>query len=182
MNEKSGQSFAISVDSTTAFEDFDRTGCTASPEDFSCLKMGQILDIDLSENGMSKMLAKRVEFEEDANREALKGTVTSVDSSNQFHMVVFNEEPALSGVSEGSQVTVTIQPTAMFQIGREEMGESGGFSIPGLSFARGADLLVGQGVQIPPRTVSSGGGGPTIATDLLRLWAAHIPAQGGSSG
>ncbi len=59
MNEKSGQSFAISVDSNTAFEDFDRTGCTASPEDFSCVKMGQILDLDLSENGMGKMLAKR---------------------------------------------------------------------------------------------------------------------------
>src|SRR6266436_4001125 len=131
MKEKSGQSFAISVDSNTAFEDFDRTGCTASPEDFSCVKMGQILDVDLSENGMGKMLAKRVEFEEDANREALKGTITSVDSSTQFHMVVFNEEPALSGVSEGSQVVVAIQPTAMFQIGREEMGENGGFSLPG---------------------------------------------------
>src|SRR5258708_10353394 len=164
MNEKSGQSFAISVDSTTAFEDFDRTGCTASPEDFSCLKMGQILDVDLSENGMGKMLAKRVEFEEDANREALKGTVTSVDSSNQFHMVVFNEEPALSGVSEGSQVTVTIQPTAMFQIGREEMGESGGFSIPGLSFAGGADLLIRQELQIRPVTVPSSAGGTTIET------------------
>jgi len=182
MNEKSGQSFAISVDRTTAFEDFDRTGCTASPEDFSCLKMGQILNVDLSENGMGKMLAKRVEFEEDANREALKGTVTSVDSSNQFHMVVFNEEPALSGVSEGSQVTVTIQPTAMFQIGREEMGESGGFSIPGLSFASGADLLVGQDVQIRPGTVSSSGGVTTIATDLVRLWPSQITGQVGSTG
>ncbi len=182
MNEKSGQSFAISVDSNTAFEDFDRTGCTASPEDFSCVKMGQILDLDLSENGMGKMLAKRVEFEEDANREALKGTITSVDSSTQFHMVVFNEEPALSGVSEGSQVVVAIQPTAMFQIGREEMGENGGFSIPGLSFASGADLLVGQDVQIRPGTVSSSGGVTTITTDLVRLWPSQITAQVGSAG
>src|SRR5258708_20959945 len=161
MNEKSGQSFAITVDSNTAFEDFDRTGCTARTEDFSCVKMGQILDVDLSENGMGKMLAKRVEFAEDPNREALKGTITSVDSSTQFHMVVFNEEPALSGVSEGSQVVVAIQPTAMFQIGREEMGESGGFTIPGLSFASGADLLMGQDVQIRPRTVSSTRAAPT---------------------
>jgi len=182
MNEKSGQSFAISVDSNTAFEDFDRTGCTASPEDFSCVKMGQILDVDLSENGMGKMLAKRVEFEEDANREALKGTITSVDSSTQFHMVVFNEEPALSGVSEGSQVVIAIQPTAMFQIGREEMGESGGFSIPGMRFASGADLLVGQDVQIRPGTVSSSGGVTTITTDLVRLWPSQITGQVGSTG
>ncbi len=167
MNEKSG---------------FDRTGCTASPEDFSCVKMGQILDVDLSENGMGKMLAKRVEFEEDANREALKGTITSVDSSTQFHMVVFNEEPALSGVSEGSQVVIAIQPTAMFQIGREEMGEGGGFSIPGLSFASGADLLVGQDVQIRPGTVSSSGGVSTITTDLVRLWPSQITGQVGSAG
>ncbi len=182
MNEKSGQSFVISVDSNTAFEDFDRTGCTASPEDFSCVKMGQILDVDLSENGMGKMLAKRVEFEEDANREALKGTITSVDSSTQFHMVVFNEEPALSGVSEGSQVVIAIQPTAMFQIGREEMGESGGFSIPGMRFASGADLLVGQDVQIRPGTVSSSGGVTTITTDLVRLWPSQITGQVGSTG
>ena len=97
-------------------------------------------------------------------------------------MVVFNEEPALSGVSEGSQVTVTIQPTAMFQIGREEMGESGGFSIPGLSFASGADLLVGQDVQIRPGTVSSSGGVTTIATDLVRLWPSQITGQVGSTG
>jgi hypothetical protein len=182
MNEKSGQSFVISVDSNTAFEDFDRTGCTASPAVFSCVKLGQILDVDLSENGMGKMLAKRVEFEEDANREALKGTITSVDSSTQFHMVVFNEEPALSGVSEGSQVVIAIQPTATFQIGREEMGESGGFSIPGLSFASGAGLLVGQDVQIRPGTVSSSGGVTTITTDLVRLWPSQITGQVGSAG
>ena len=182
MNEKSGQSFAVTVDSNTAFEDFERAGCTASPEDFSCVKMGQILNVDLSENGMGKMLAKRVEFEEDANREALKGTITSVDGSTQFHMVVFNEEPAFSGVSEGSQVVVAIQPTAMFQIGREEMGQSGGFSIPGLSFASGADLLVGQDVQIRPGTVSSSGGVTTITTDLVRLWPSQITGQVGSAG
>src|SRR5260370_13050488 len=147
MNEKSGQSLTISVDSNTAFEDFDRAVCTANPADFSCVKMGQILDVDLSENGAGAMLAKRVEFEEDANREAIKGTITSVDSATQPHMVVFNEEPALGGVSEGSPVVVAIQPNAMFQIAREELGEDGGFStISGLSFASGADLLLGQDV------------------------------------
>jgi hypothetical protein len=51
MNEQSGQSFNISVGSNTVFEDFDRAGCTASPANFSCIKMGQILDVDLSESG-----------------------------------------------------------------------------------------------------------------------------------
>jgi len=180
MNERSGQSFTISVDNTSVFEDFDRTGCTASPEDLSCLQAGQIVDVDLSENGMGTMLAKRVEFEEDAQQVAMKGTITSVDSTTHFHMVVFNEEPTMSGVSEGSSVIVTIQPNAMFQVGREEMGEDGGFSIPGLSFASGADLLVGQDVQIRPGSVSSSGGATTVTTDLVRLWPSQVTGQVGN--
>ncbi len=180
MNERSGQSFTISVDNTSVFEDFDRAGCTASPENVSCVQALQIVDVDLSENGMGTMLAKRVEFEEKAQQVAIKGTITSVDSTTQFHMVVFNEEPAMSSISEGSSVVVTIQPNAMFQVGREEMGEDGGFSIPGLSFASGADLLVGQDVQIRPGTVSSSGGTTTVTTDLVRLWPSQITGQVGN--
>src|SRR5467141_1745325 len=180
MNERSGQSFTISVDSNTVFEDFDRSGCTASPADFTCVKTGQVLNVDLSANGIGSMLAKRVEFEEDANRGANKGTITSVDSTTQFHMVVFNEEPAVSGVSEGSLVAVTINPNAVFQVGREKMGEDGGFSIAGLSFASGADLMVGQDVQIRPASVASSGGTTTITTDLVRLWPSQITGQVGS--
>ncbi len=180
MNERSGQSFTISVDSNTVFEDFSRAGCTASPADISCVKMGQILDVDLSENGTGMMLAKRVEFEEDANREAIKGTITSVDSATQFHMVAFNEEPTANGISEGSPVVVTIQSGAVFQVGGEELGEDGGFSISGASFSSGADLMVGQDVQIRPGTVLSGGGVPTVTTDLVRLWPSQITGQVGT--
>ena len=178
--ESSGQSFTITVDSNTVFEDFDRSGCTASPADISCVQAGQILDVELSENGMGAMLAKRVEFEEDANHQALKGTITSIDSTTQFHMVVFSEEPAVSGIDEGSPVTVTIAPNAVFEVGREEMGEDGGFDMSGLSFASGADLLVGQDVQIRPGTVSSSGGQTTVTTDLVRLWPSQITAQVGN--
>jgi hypothetical protein len=152
----------------------------ASPADFTCVKTGQVLNVKLSGNGMGTMLATRVEFEEDANRQAIKGTITSVDSATQFHVVVFDEEPAVSGVSEGSVVAVTINPGATFQVGREEMGEDGGFSISGLSFASGADLMVGEDVQIRPGSVSSSGGTTTIATDLVRLWPSQITGQVGS--
>jgi hypothetical protein len=179
MNERSGQSFTISVDSNTVFEDFDRAGCMANPPDLSCVMSGQILDVTLSENGMGAMLAKRVEFEENANKAAVKGTITSVDSATQFHMVVFNEEPGVAGVAEGSAVVVTIQPGAIFQVGREEMGEDGGFSISGLSFASGADLLVGQDVQIRPGTASTSAGVTTIPTDLVRLWPSQVSGQVG---
>ena len=177
MNHRSGQSFSISVASSTTFEDFDRSGCTASPADFSCVKTGQVLDVDLSENGTGTMLAKRVEFEENVSQQSIKGTVTKVDSATQFEIVVFNEEPNVSGVTEGGSAVVTIQPGAVFQVGREEMGEAGGFSIAGLSFASGADLMAGQDVQIRPATISSSGGTTTVTTNLVRLWPSQVTGQ-----
>lgn len=175
MNERSGQSFMISVDSNTKFEDFQRSGCTANPPDITCVQTGQVLDVTLSESGMGSMLAKRVEFEEGANRAALKGTITSVDSSTQFHMVVFNEEPTVPGVSEGAPVVVTIAPNAVFQVGEEEIGDDGDFSMSsGFSFATGADLLVGQDIQIRPSSPSTTAGVTTVTTDLVRLWPSQI--------
>lgn len=177
MNERSGQSFVIGEDKNTMFEDFDRSGCTASPADFSCVKTGQVLDVDLSENGTGSMLAKRIEFEEDANQQSIKGTITKVDSATQFEMVVFNEEPNVNGVTEGGSAAVTIEPGAVFEVGREETGEHGGFSIAGLSFASGADLMVGQDVQIRPGTITSSGGTTSVTTNLVRLWPSQVAGK-----
>ena len=171
------QSFTVNVDSNTEFQDFDRAGCMASPQDFSCLKMDQIVEVKLSENGKGAMLATRVEFIENASQEAVKGTITSVDSGTRLHMVVFREEPSVNGISEGAPVAVTIAPNAVFQIGREETGEDGGFSMFGFSFASSADLVVGQDVQVRPGMVSSSNGAVTVTTDVVRLWPSQITGQ-----
>src|SRR6266851_3840925 len=180
MNERSGQSFTINVDSNTEFEDFDRGGCTANPQNFSCVMMGEIVEVDLSESGMGAMLAKRVKLEEQANQEALKATITALDSTTQFHAVVFNEEPTVSGVSEGGLVAVTTLPTTMFEASSEEMGEDGGFTQTGLMFASAADLLVGQDVQIHPQMVATAGGVTTITADRIRLRPSQITGQVGT--
>jgi len=180
MNEQSGQSFNITVDTNTVFQDFNRAGCTVTPADFTCVKVGQILDVDLSATGMGMTLAKRVEFEEDASHQALKGVITSVDCGKpQFQMVVFNEEPTMAGISEGSPIVVMI-PNAVFQAAQEEMGEDGGFSSSNLSFAGCKDLLVGQDVQIRPGTASTSGGITRVTTDLVRLWPSQITGTVGS--
>jgi len=179
-NERSGRTFIIMVDNNTQFEDFDHAGCTANPQDLSCVKTGQIVEVDLSENGMGTMLAKKVELEEAPQQQAVKGTITSVDSSTQFHMVVFNEEPDVNGVSEGSPVVVAIAPTATFSASSEELGEENGFTISGLSFASSADLLVGQDVQIRPQSVSTSSGVTTITTERIRLRPSQISGQVGT--
>jgi hypothetical protein len=162
-NERSGQSFTISVDSNTRFQDFDGAGCTANPANLTCLQAGAIVSVDLSENGSGTMLAKSVEFEANANQQAIKGIITSVDSATQYHMVVFNEEPTVNGIAEGTAVVVAIQPNAVFLVGRDEMDEEHGFSMPDLLFTSSADLLVGQDVQIEPspRAVASTRSAPT---------------------
>ena len=181
VDRRNGQSFTVNVDSNTVFEDFDRAGCMASPQNFTCLTMNQIVEVKLSENGMGTMLATRVEFIENASQEAIKGTITSVDNPMQFHMVVFREEPPVNGISEGTPVAVTIAPNAVFQIGGEEMGEDGGFRMFGFSFASSADLMVGQDVQVRPGMVSSSNGAVTLTTDLVRLWPSQITGQVASS-
>jgi hypothetical protein len=179
-NERTGQSFTIMVDGNTEFDDFDRAGCTANPQNFNCVMNGQIVEVNVGENGTGAMLAKQVDLEEAARQEVIKGTITSVDTSTQFHMVVFNEEPGVSGVAEGSPVVVTVLPTATFSASSEEMGEDNGFTVSGLNFAGSGDLLVGQDVQIRPQMVSSSGGVTTITTDRIRLRPSQISGQIGA--
>jgi len=71
VDRRNGQSFTVNVDSNTVFEDFDRAGCMASPQNFTCLMMNQIVEVKLSENGMGTMLATRVEFIVNASQEAI---------------------------------------------------------------------------------------------------------------
>jgi hypothetical protein len=90
--------------------------------------------------------------------------------------VVFNEEPTVSGISEGAQLAVTIQPNTVFVVGREEMGEDEGFFLPDLLFESSADLVVGQDVQIRPGTITSSGT-TTVTTTLVHLWPSQITGQ-----
>jgi len=86
----------------------------------------------------------------------------------------------VSGVSEGSLVAVTINPNAVFQVGREEMGEDGGFSIAGLSFARRSGFDGGAGRADPAGKRSSAVERRRLTTDLVRLWPSQITGQVGS--
>ncbi len=166
----SGQSFMISVDSNTQFEDFDKVGCTAN--NFSCIKAGQILEVDLHLMANGTFVAKKVELEEDVNGQQVEGTVVSVNAANnQFQMVVVDEEPAVPGVNVGNLVTVSIQTGANFQIDKDDL------SIPGgLSFASVNDLLAGQNVEVRPLSVSSSAAGITITTDRVRLHMSQFAA------
>lgn len=166
-----GQSLTIAVNSTTQFEEFDKAGC--STNSFACLRVGQLVEVDLSVSASGTFLALKVSLEDEANQELAEGTVVSLDPThNSFQMVVLGEVPDIAGLGLGVPVTVTVQPGAQFEI------DNDGVPIPsGVSFAGFSDLLVGQQVKLRVLSVSSSGTGVAVTTDRVRLGFSQLTAN-----
>jgi hypothetical protein len=166
-NATSGLSFSIAVNSSTQFE---FAGCAAN--NFSCIAVGQVLEVNLSVLGNGSFVAKKVMLEGDANEQEVEGTVTSVNAAgSQFHMVVVEEEPVVANVSVGDLVTVNIQGGANFQIDQDDLNISSG-----LSFASANDVVVGQNILVRANTVTPGPISTTITTSRLRLRMSQFTA------
>jgi Domain of unknown function (DUF5666)/Domain of unknown function (DUF4382) len=170
----SGQSFTILVDSNTKFEDF---GEEELSEDFSSLRVDQVVEVNAKLNGDGSMLATKVELKEPEKGEEIEGTITSVDSSlTKFDMVVLDEIPDIAGVQVGDKVTVDVT-SATYRIDNEELNISSD-----LSFATAADLVAGQTVEVSRGSDSSG---TAIVADRVRLqtsqFTAHVESVSDSS-
>lgn len=160
----------VSTDNNTQFSDFQ--GCSAA--NFSCLKDGQSVEVDLMVMAGGSFLAKKIELQDDvagAVDDELDGVVFKVDSATQFEVVVIDELRDIANVSVGNPVTVMLQTGASFAV------DANGLTVPAglLSAFQGAtdtsQLMPGQTVQV--RKVSmTGGPAPapiTITTDRVRL-------------
>lgn len=163
-----GQTFTIQVDSTTQFEDF---GENAGLENvFASLMVGQIVEVDVRLMGGGSFLAKKVELSEVEQEDELEGKIVSVDPSlTKFDMVILDEIPDIAGIDVGSKVTVTLQGGAGFRIDEDGLPPQSD-----LSFAKAADLMVGQEVQVRPTSDSSG---VSIVTDRVRLRTSRFSAS-----
>jgi hypothetical protein len=155
----------ILTDNNTQYDGFSGQGLN---DNFTGLQVGQrvrsqaILHAD---GTLSATLVKLQQTTAEAQTPQLKGTITSVDSGTQFHLVVRDELQQVNGILIGDLVTVTLgAPT--FGI------ESEGLYVPPvLSFASASDLMVGQEVQI---TVTSGSSGIDVSTDRITLRMSDI--------
>ncbi len=169
LQNASGKSFVIGVDSNTQYEDFGQSGCTAS--NFSCLAQNQNLEVSVGLMSGGALVAKEIQLEGDNNAEDLEGVVVSITSPTQFNMVVLDEIPDITGIQVGNPITVTIQSGATFQVDNNIQ-----LNIPSTDgFASAADLMVGQEVQV--RRISTGSTGTTVATDQLTLKPSEITAS-----
>ncbi|HEV2233951.1 MAG TPA: DUF5666 domain-containing protein, partial [Terriglobia bacterium] len=169
ITDSHGQTLTVKVDSNTRFEDFDNIGMANA---FASLAVGQIISANVEVLSGGTLLAREVQLEDQSNEDDLEGTIVSVDSPTQFHMVVLDEEPEIPGVAVGNPVTVTIQSGALFLVNTHE---DDGASVPtNASFSSSADLMVGQGVRIRSLAGSSG---TAIVTDRVVLRPSHISAK-----
>ena len=164
----------VNVDNSTQFEDFEEATppCTANPQNIGCVQNGQIVEVDLRLMTAGTLLARKIELEDDANQEEVEGVVVSIGPGAtpvQFQMVVVEEIPNISGLDVGNLITVNTLAGAQFRV------DNDGLTVPpGLQFGSGADLLVGQQVQVRRQAGSSG---TTVNTDRVRLRRSRFTAR-----
>lgn len=159
-----GNPLTITVDGNTRFKDFDEAGCLTA--DFNCVAMGQMVEVNAKLMAGGALLAAKVSLEnEDQNPEELRGILVAVTGANQFQMVVLEEQPNINNVNVGNALTVNVLSSATFSV---QKGDSDQLNISGLSFSGMSDLVVGQMIQIKPRSTPTGTP-PAIDTDSVRL-------------
>src|SRR6195256_3474110 len=164
----------IQVDKNTVFKGL--TACSANPLDFTCVKNGQIVDVDVMVLATGALIARKVKLEGDeanVNDEELDGFVTSVNSqTGSFTFVVADNLSAMSNTVLGSPLQVQIQSGAKFSVDLEESENNSGLSS---SFVDVNSLLAGQTVQVH-RVSGDGSSAAPLVTDRVRLQETRLSA------
>jgi hypothetical protein len=164
----------IQVDKNTVIKGF--TTCSANPPDFTCVKNGQIVDVDVTVLSTGALVARKVKLEGDeanVNDEELDGFLTSVNpQAGSFGFVVSDNLSALSNSVLGSPLQVQIQSGAQFTVDLEESENNSGLSS---SFVDVSSLLAGQTVQVH-RVSGEGTTAAPLVTDRVRLQQTRLTA------
>lgn len=163
----SGKSLIIKVDSNTRFEEFEEEGMTSG---FAAIAVGQFLKVNLKLMPDGSFVAKEIELAEKDAKGELEGVITMI-GTNQFQMVILDEEPELTAASTGNTITVNVQAGAVFNIDQQGLPLPSGAAFTGVS-----NLMVGQHVQIRP-TAAPSGTPLSVTTDRIRLRNSRLTAQ-----
>jgi hypothetical protein len=163
----SGKSLTIKVDSNTRFEEFEEEGMSSG---FAAIAVGQFLKVNLKLMPDGSFLAKEIELAEKDAEGEIEGVITNV-GTNQFQMVILDEDPVLTVASTGNALTVNVLAGAVFNIDQQGLPLPSGAAFTGVS-----NLMVGQHVQIRPKSAPSGT--PlAVSTDRVRLRNSRLTAQ-----
>jgi hypothetical protein len=163
--------FSIQANSNTQFE-FEK--CLAN--DFTCLQNNQVVEVDIQVMPGGAMVAKKIEFEDDAEDDELVGAVFKIDDAMHFEMVVLGELRSVNNVSLGSPVVVTLSNPS-FEV------KADGLSVPSAlqgAFTSATDtsqLMPGQVLQIRPSAPVTAGPPIAITADRVRLRKTQLTAN-----
>jgi len=163
--------FSITTDSNTAI---DLEACAAN--NFTCLQNNQFVEVDVELMAGGVFLAKKIEFEDDAEGDELEGVVFKIDDAAHFEMVVLDELKNVNNVSIGNPTVVTLS-NPEFRV------RADGVQVPSTlqgDFEGATDtsqLLPGQTVQIRLTSPASPGLPVAVTTDRVRLRMTQFTAN-----
>lgn len=166
-----GGDFSITTDSNTQFE---FQNCSAN--NFSCLQNNMVVQVDAMMMPGGIFLAKRIEFEDDAEDDELEGVVFKIDDALHFEMVVLDELRSLNNVSVGNAVVVTLSNPS-FQVRMEELNAPSAFVNAFQGATDTSQLLPGQNVQVRLTAPANPGPPVSVTTDRVRLRMTQLTAN-----
>jgi hypothetical protein len=155
-----GRSFTISTSSSTAYDDFPTSSCSAAS--FSCIAQGEIVQVQVSSVLASSaqtggiLAAAQITYTQAPSQQTVVGTIVAIPplplpAGETIIQIMLHQNPTAStSLPPGAVALVAVwspqsgsnTPTA-FSI------DANGFNIPsGLTFASPNDLAVGQTVQV----------------------------------
>jgi len=153
--------FAITTGSSTEFE-FEN--CPAN--NFSCLQNNQVVQVDAKLMPGGTFLAKKIEFEDQAEDDEVEGVVFKVDDATHFEMVVVDELRLVNNVAMGSPIVVTLSNPS-FLVDTHGLNVPSGLQDAFQTATDTSQLMTGQVLQI--RLASPASAGPPVMATANRV-------------
>jgi len=163
--------FTVQANSNTQFE-FEN--CAAN--NFSCLQNNLVVEVRLDIMPGGAMVARKIEFEDDAADDELVGGVFKVDDATHFEMVVLGELRNVTNVNLGNPVMVTLN-SATFEVKSDGLSVPSGLQAAFTSATDTSQLVPGQVVEIRPSMAITAGPPIAVTTNRVRLRKTQLTAS-----
>ena len=161
----------VTTDGNTRF-DFEE--CAA--DNFTCVQNNQAIELDAELMAGGAFLARKIEFEDEAEDDELEGIVVEIEDPMHFEMVVLDELRSVNNVSIGNPIIVALSGLG-FQV------KADGLQVPSMlqgNFEGATDtsqLLPGQMVQIRLAQPANPGPPVTVTANRVRLRTTQFTAN-----
>lgn len=148
MLTKWGRTFTVNTTSSTAFDEFPTSACSAAG--IGCVATGQIVQVQVASFAKGGVLtASQVTYVQAASQQTVDGTIidmvqaTNTNAQPTLYVLLHDNPANSSGFPLGGVAKVAISNSTTWSV------DNNGFTIPAaLSFTGANDLMIGQNVQI----------------------------------